>query len=220
VFYNQFRTNVRKKGALMTASTNFDPARHLTLVSGKEYLEVKWRLVWLRSEHPDAAIETELVSHHDNEAVFRAQVSIPGGGSATGWGSEDARGFGDYLEKAETKAIGRALAALGFGTQFCTDFDFGAAQGRVVDSPVQFKAANVTEGQFDRSQVGADLAATERQRGLIQALARDLKLNSKALDELAREQTGGSIESISRKSASTVIELLKERKELRTKQPA
>jgi hypothetical protein len=204
----------------MSASTQFDPARHLTLVSGKEYLEVKWRLVWLRNEHPNAVIETELVSHHDNEAVFRALVSIPDGGSATGWGSEDARGFGDYLEKAETKAIGRALAALGFGTQFCTDFEFGAANGRVVDAPVQFKATNVTEGQFDRSQVGADLAATDRQRGLIQALARDLKLNSKALDELAREQTGGSIDAISRKSASTVIELLKERKEMRAKQPA
>ncbi len=204
----------------MSASTQFDPARHLTLVSGKEYLEVKWRLVWLRNEHPNAMIETELVSHHDNEAVFRALVSIPDGGSATGWGSEDARGFGDYLEKAETKAIGRALAALGFGTQFCTDFDFGAANGRVVDSPVKFKAANVTEGQFDRTQAGADLAATDRQRGLIQALARDLKLNGKALDELTREQTGGSIDAISRKNASTVIELLKERQALRTKQPA
>ncbi len=204
----------------MSASTQFDPARHLTLVSGKEYLEVKWRLVWLRNEHPNAVIETELVSHHDNEAVFRAMVSIPDGGSATGWGSEDARGFGDYLEKAETKAIGRALAALGFGTQFCTDFDFGAANGRVVDSPVKFKATNVTEGQFDRSQAGADLAATDRQRGLIQALARDLKLNSKALDDLAREQTGGSIDAISRKNASTVIELLKERQLMRSKQPA
>ncbi len=204
----------------MSTATQFDPARHLTLVSGKEYLEVKWRLVWLRNEHPNAVIETELVSHHDNEAVFRAMVSIPDGGSATGWGSEDARGFGDYLEKAETKAVGRALAALGFGTQFCTDFDFGAANGRVVDSPVKFKATNVTEGQFDRSQVGADLAATDRQRGLIQALARDLKLNSKALDDLAREQTGGSIDAISRKNASTVIELLKERKDMRAKQPA
>jgi hypothetical protein len=208
----------------MTANTQFDPARHLTLVSGKEYLEVKWRLVWLRNEHPDAIIETELISHHDNEAVFKAYVKIPNGGSATGWGSEDARGFGDYLEKAETKAIGRALAALGFGTQFCTDFDFGAAQGRVVDSPVGFRATNVTEGQFDRSQgggqVGGDLGATDRQRGLIQALARDLKLNSKALDELAQEQTNGSIDALSRKNASTVIEVLKERKALRDRSPA
>lgn len=35
-------------------------------------------------------------------AVFRATVRIPGGGEATGWGSETAGDFGDYLEKAES----------------------------------------------------------------------------------------------------------------------
>lgn len=100
----------------------FDPARYLTLISGKEYLEVKWRLVWLRSEHPEAHIVTELVSHGNSEAVFKASIRIPGGAEATGWGSEDTQGFGDYLEKAETKAIGRALGALGYGTQFAEEF--------------------------------------------------------------------------------------------------
>jgi hypothetical protein len=100
-------------------------------------------LTWLRVEHPNAIIKTTLISHTTTPpmAVFRAKVSIPGGGSATGWGQEEAADFGDYLEKAETKALGRALAALGFGTQFTDDFDFGDdAQGdnrRVVDSPVQ-----------------------------------------------------------------------------------
>ena len=71
----------------MSATTPFEPARYLTRISGSDYLEVKWRLVWMRDQHPDATIETELVSHHDNTAVFRAMVSIPGGGSATGWKS-------------------------------------------------------------------------------------------------------------------------------------
>ena len=124
----------------MSVTTPFEPARHLTRISGSDYLEVKWRLVWMRDQHPDATIETQLMSHNDNTAVFRAMVSIPGGGSATGWGSESAGDFRDYLEKAETKAIGRALAALGFGTQFCPDFEFGAAVGRVVDSPVKSPA--------------------------------------------------------------------------------
>src|SRR5215210_7741237 len=106
--------------------TAFDPSKYLTRVNGSDYLEVKWRLVWLRAQHPDATVETELISHIDNTAIFRAQVSIPGGGSSTGWGSETSGDFRDYLEKAETKAIGRALAALGFGTQFCPDFEFGA----------------------------------------------------------------------------------------------
>ncbi len=204
----------------MTTPTTFDPARHLTLVSGKEYLEVKWRLVWLRSEHPDAIIETELVSHHNNEAVFRAMVKLPDGGSATGWGSEDRQGFGDYLEKAETKAIGRALAALGYGTQFCSDFDFGASNGRVVDAPVQFRAVGSAQAQESRQTTGYDIAATDRQKNLINSLARDLKLTRKDLDETAQEVVGTSLESLTRRNASTLIETLKERAGSRIQTPA
>ena len=41
----------------------------------------------------------------------------------------------DYIERAETGAIGRALAALGLGTQFSGDeFD---ERHRIVDSPVE-----------------------------------------------------------------------------------
>ena len=32
-------------------------------VNGADYLEVKWRLLWLRTNHPDAVIETEMMSH-------------------------------------------------------------------------------------------------------------------------------------------------------------
>lgn len=105
-------------------TSSFDPKGHLTLVSGQPYMEVKWRLVWLREEHPEAVIETEMLWHdRDEYAIFRATIFLPGSGaSATGHGMEDKGGFGDYLEKAETKAIGRALGALGYGTQFASDF--------------------------------------------------------------------------------------------------
>ncbi len=203
----------------MSAATTFDPARHLSQVSGKDYLEVKWRLVWLRSEHPDASIDTELVTHANGEAIFRAQVSIPGGGSASGWGSEDAQGFGDYIEKAETKAIGRALAALGFGTQFCADFDFGAAAGRVVDSPVAMAPMRMTDGVGER-RATADVEASDRQRNMIQSLARDLKLSGTALDELSRDLTNSPLVGISRKNASRVIDVLQERRQARNAIPA
>ncbi len=122
----------------------FDPARYLRKLGKGDYLEVKWRLLWLRTEHPDAVIETELVRLEKDPpmAVFRARVAIPGGGSATGWGQEELKDFGDYLEKAETKALGRALAALGYGTQFTEDFDFAEGDpARVVDSPVERAAS-------------------------------------------------------------------------------
>jgi hypothetical protein len=123
----------------------FEPGRYLMKIDGRDYLEVKWRLLWLRTEHPDAAIHTELVKHEDGFALFKADVFIPGGhGSATGWGSETIQDFTDYIEAAETKALGRALAALGYGTQFCRDFDFAAiasenaARAQVVDAPINF----------------------------------------------------------------------------------
>lgn len=104
----------------------FDPTRHLRQLRGRggnaDYLDVKWRLVWLRSEHPDAQITTEHVTITSEMAIFKAQVTIPGAGSATGYGSETAKDFGDFIEKAETKALGRALIALGYGTQFAQEF--------------------------------------------------------------------------------------------------
>lgn len=122
----------------------FDASRYLTNLNGREYLEVKWRLLWLRTEHPDALITTELVEHHEGMAVFKAKVVLPEGGEATGWGSETANDFEDYIEKAETKALGRALAALGYGTQFCEDFEFHrGGEQRVVDAPVERPSAEL-----------------------------------------------------------------------------
>ena len=53
------------------------------------------------------------------------------------YGSETAKDFGDYAEKASTKSLGRALAMLGYGTQFAAEMDEGE---RVVDSPVERRA--------------------------------------------------------------------------------
>ena len=102
--------------------TGFDPTPYLRQLRGRaggaDYLDVKWRLLWLRKEHPDAEIVTELVRHDPQMAIFKATVTVPTGGKATGYGSETASDFPDFIEKAETKAIGRALNALGYGVQF------------------------------------------------------------------------------------------------------
>lgn len=109
------------------AGGRFDPAPYIRRLRGRggpvDYLDVKWRLVWLRKDHPNAQIATELVTFTDELAIFKAIVAVPEGGSASGYGSETARDFADYVEKAETKALGRALAALGYGTQFARDFE-------------------------------------------------------------------------------------------------
>ena len=111
-------------GGSVRQETGFDPTPYLRQLhvpgrgGGADYLDVKWRLLWLRKEHPDAEIVTELVQHDPQMAIFKATVTVATGGKATGYGSETASDFADFIEKAETKAIGRALNALGYGAQF------------------------------------------------------------------------------------------------------
>src|SRR5437763_134380 len=96
-----------KNGNGKATAQPFDPTQYLSNFDGRDYLEVKWRLLWLRSQHPEARIVTEIVQHNEENgfALFRAEAEIPGGGKATGWGSETVRDFHDYIEAAETKAI-------------------------------------------------------------------------------------------------------------------
>ena len=142
-------------------------------------------------------------------AVFRATVEIPDGGSATGWGSEEASDFGDYIEKAETKALGRALAALGYGTQFCPDFEFGAADNRVVDSPIDLNRTRSRRGKSNPEQ----MPATERQVKFLFAIAREVGLSDDELNEESQEMFGQAVDKLRRRDASTLIERLQQRRE-------
>jgi hypothetical protein len=115
-------------------SKPFDPREHLRLLdNGSPYLDVKWRVHWMRSEHPDGEIETEMISVDDERAVFKAVVRVPGGGAATGHASANRAATASYIETAETRAIGRALAALGYGAEFVED---DQAAGRSTERPV------------------------------------------------------------------------------------
>ena len=215
-------------------ATNFDPSKYLVRINGRgEYLEVKWRLLWLRNEHPNAVIDTELVRLEREEAVFKARVSIPGGGSATGWGSESVGDFRDFVEKAETKAIGRALAALGFGTQFCQDHEFGAANNWVVDAPVELNARDreprralrergvepAARSNGSSGSAGGNITtaaqlqqATERQVKFIHAIAREAGLDEGELESWSEELYGVGVNALNRRDASALIEQLQRRR--------
>lgn len=108
----------------------------ILVLKGKDYLEVKYRLVWFREEHPNWSIQTQFISIADKSALAKATISDETGRIvSTSHKFENEQGFADFLEKAETGSIGRALALIGYGTQFCADeLDEGA---RIVDSPAQ-----------------------------------------------------------------------------------
>jgi hypothetical protein len=105
----------------------FDVKKHLIKVQGnRPYLPVAARLVWFRQEHPDWGIDTRPVTLDLERqfAIFEATVyNSDGKLMARGTKGEGVRGFPDYIEKAETGAIGRALAVCGYGTQFAPDLD-------------------------------------------------------------------------------------------------
>ena len=128
----------------------FDPKAHLIQLPRRvkdpltgnfttrqdDYLEVKWRLVWFREKYPHGSIITDemCIDLTQGYARFRATVEDGEGGKATGTGTETRKSFEDFVEKAETRSIGRALAALGIGTQFVGE---ELSEGdHVADAPV------------------------------------------------------------------------------------
>lgn len=112
---------------------NFQPERYVEQRNGAAYLPLKWRLAWLRAEHPHAVVQTKLVQHQNGVVLFRAKITLPEGGIGTGWGSSrdpfagEAGGNPDttlaHITEAENQALGRALAVLGYGIEYATDFD-------------------------------------------------------------------------------------------------
>lgn len=192
----------------------FDASKYLTKLKGKDYLEVKWRLVWLRSDHPEAIIATELVRLEEGMALFKAKVSIPNAGESTGWGSETSQDFGDFIEKAETKALGRALAALGYGTQFCEDFDFGRDdEYRVVDAPVDrgrlFEKAARPNGEKAATASAPPLATPAQVKAIYLIARSEHQLSEEELDERSRQSFGVLPHELTKKQASEFIDRLK-----------
>lgn len=118
----------------------FNPNEHLMDLKGKKYLQIMWRLVWFRDEKPLWSIDTKLEQLTENHAVFCAKIYDENGvQKSAGYGSESIKDFRDYIEKAETKAVGRALAMLGYGTQFSPELDEGE---RIADSPVNMNRSS------------------------------------------------------------------------------
>lgn len=94
-------------------------------LKGKDYLQVSHRIVWFREDHPDWTIETAIHTLNNEVAIVSAEINDSAGHTlARGHKMQTAKGFpGGYLEKAESGAVGRALAFLGYGTAFAQELE-------------------------------------------------------------------------------------------------
>ena len=120
----------------INAVDNFNPADFTRQLPNEDgtmslYLDVKYRLLWFRLHRPNGKIDSEIIHVDDKSAVVCCKLYADRGdapdqyvakSSAQRFVTQDR--FGDrYLETAETAAMGRVLAAAGYGTQFCGTAD-------------------------------------------------------------------------------------------------
>lgn len=164
--------------ATQEQSKVFNPSDHLQRIQGKDYLPVRWRLVWFRQETGTKAGYITVELEYNRQAGFAKYFTIAWDGAddtwrhiqingieldvcgrvATGEGSETQTDFFDYAEKAATKSVGRAMAGLGFGTQFAPELD---EKHRVVDSPTE-RSGRSTASSPARNGGGASASAQPR----------------------------------------------------------
>ena len=97
------------------------PPRKLSLEQyrGRSYLPVSERIYWFRYDHPNWTIKTDIAYVSDDGRFVIVQASLldeQGRVYATAHKGRSADDGSDFVEKAETAAIGRALSLLGYST--------------------------------------------------------------------------------------------------------
>lgn len=142
----------------INAVDNFNPADFTRQLPNEDgtmslYLDVKYRLLWFRLHRPNGKIEPEIIHVDDKSAVVCCKLYADRNdapdqylakSSAQRFVTQDR--FGDrYLETAETAAMGRVLAAAGYGTQFCGASDMLGED--VVDAPMDLGAMEDSCGE-------------------------------------------------------------------------
>jgi len=209
-----------------TPSTKPAANKFLDLGSGL-YLPVRQRIVWMRGEpvpHPDWLIQTDVLEFQsgsysgqktvylggqlqdvsdvkDGYAVVKARVITTAGNTiGEGTAMERSETFHDFIEKAETAAIGRALAVAGYGTEAAIDLDEGP--NNLADAPVRVTvggfvppvaSAPPPEIKIEPSAIpgvqqgGRQTKATNIQINAIRERAKDLSLTPSALQLIVRE---------------------------------
>lgn len=190
----------------------FDPKPYLIKVQGnKDYLPVAARLIWFREVHPDWCIQTTPIEINLEKqfAIFMAVIKDDKG-NIIGQGTkhENRAGFADYIEKAETGSIGRALATCGIGTQFAPELEEGE---RIVDAPQLAKQQPTAQPQTQAGSMVKNPAepASDKQKGFIKQLFAGKGFSDQEEDNfLLAKYHVDSVTKLNKGQASQLIEWL------------
>jgi len=163
---------------------NFNPAD-----SG--YIEVKDRIEAFYKKYPEGSIQTEIINLTDARVVMKAYAfrfledTRPGiGHSALGIPGKTTYTRDSELENAETSAVGRAIANLGFEVK------------RSVASADEIRSKQADEEQPAQAEKSEQSAApkatpaTQAQKNLIRAKARESGITDDELKALRLSVTG------------------------------
>jgi hypothetical protein len=151
------------------------------------YVEVKDRVVEFYAKHPQGSLQSEVVLFNENVVVMKAfafrspedtrpgvghsQMQIPGPTTFT---------KGSEIENAETSAIGRAIAALGFSVH----------RSYASANEIENKSTEgVTQPANESAQHTSDPVASKALRDALVNLATELGLEKKELTPLRKSHT-------------------------------
>lgn len=170
-------------------------------LKGKEYMQIMYRWMWFEEENERYDVSTDFIKLDDDHAIARCTISVledtPAGvrvvRKVTEYKKEELKHFPDFVEKAASGAAGRALIALGYGTQFAAaDLDEG---DRIVDSPVTVvaKTASALKTSAKKEAVTTETStATETTAApATEASTTPAAIPAKPANRFARKSTGG-----------------------------
>ena len=96
-------------------------------------LDTAPRVAWFRSDYPiDTGwqIVTDIVQHDDQGALLKTSIISPAGiVVATAYRQVLKTAFDNYLEKAETQSVGRALERCGYGCAYALSLEPDEGEG-------------------------------------------------------------------------------------------
>jgi len=187
-------------------------------LSGGLYLPVRRRVAWMRGEptpQPTWGIVNTLLKY-EMGTLEATKGGGPGGRMAkisggyavvkseiiddqgrivsTGYAQERSELFPDFIEKAETAAVGRAAALAGYGTEAALDLDEGLDAENVVDAPV--RPITITAGTAGEVKVGGRVSKiTNAQLKEIGRLVKEMSLSPATVAGVITKVTGEVIPS-------------------------